>query len=84
MRLRKQGTLPGNTGFRANGHPRHLGIGLAHASPSGPGIAQTIPKGADLVVQIHYHPSGRPEQNKSAIGLKFTGKPNREVELVLR
>ena len=40
------------------------------------GLATTIPKGADLVVQIHYHPSGKPESDKSVIGLRFTGAPS--------
>jgi hypothetical protein len=44
------------------------------------GLGQEIPQGADLVVQIHYHPSGRPEEDHSAIGLKFAPKPEREVE----
>jgi hypothetical protein len=43
-------------------------------------LAQEIPKGADLVVQIHYHPSGRPEEDRSTIGLKFAEKPDREVD----
>jgi hypothetical protein len=44
------------------------------------GLGQEIPKGADLVVQIHYHPSGKPEEDRSSIGLKFAEKPEREVE----
>jgi hypothetical protein len=45
-----------------------------------PGFAGAIPKGSDLVVQIHYHPSGRPEADRSSLGLKFTSKPRAEVQ----
>jgi len=37
------------------------------------GVAHAVNKGADLVVQIHYHPSGKPETDQSSIGLTFTG-----------
>jgi hypothetical protein len=43
------------------------------------GLAEEIPKGADLVVQIHYHPTGKPEQDRPSVGLKFSGKPDRLV-----
>jgi mono/diheme cytochrome c family protein len=41
------------------------------------GVAKTIPKGSDIVVQIHYHPCGHEEHDASAIGLTFTGPPTR-------
>jgi hypothetical protein len=34
-----------------------------------------VPKGSDLVVQYHIHPSGKPEAEKSRIGLYFAKKP---------
>ena len=34
-----------------------------------------IPKGADLVVQIHYHPSGKPEMDKSSVGVTLSDRP---------
>jgi len=43
------------------------------------GVAQTIPKGADVVVQMHYHPSGKAEVDRSSLGLKLTEKPQRNV-----
>jgi mono/diheme cytochrome c family protein len=45
----------------------------ATPSPLPDGVAHTIPKAADLVVQIHYHPSGKPESDQSALGLTFAG-----------
>jgi mono/diheme cytochrome c family protein len=42
---------------------------------SRPGIAVTIKKGSDLVMQLHYHPDGKPEQDQSKLGLKFSKEP---------
>lgn len=36
------------------------------------GVARVARKGSDLVVQVHYHPSGKQEQEQSTIGLYFT------------
>src|SRR5579871_556919 len=41
--------------------------------PSGSGL--WLPKGADLVVQVHYHRDGKPETDLSTIGLKFAKGP---------
>ena len=39
------------------------------------GVARRIRKGSDLVVQTHYHPSGKEETDRSTIGLYFAKKP---------
>ncbi len=39
------------------------------------GMGRYVHKGADLVVQMHYHPSGKPETDQSEIGLYFVKKP---------
>lgn len=39
------------------------------------GHARYVPKGSDLVIQIHYHPSGKPETDQSQVGLYFTERP---------
>ena len=36
------------------------------------GIGRLVPSGADLVVQVHYHRSGKPETDRSKVGLYFT------------
>ncbi|MBY0551782.1 MAG: redoxin family protein [Candidatus Obscuribacterales bacterium] len=36
------------------------------------GIARIIRAGADLVIQEHFHPTGKPEQEKSTIGIYFS------------
>ncbi len=39
------------------------------------GVGRSLPKGADVVMQVHYHPSGKPETDRSRIGLYFAKKP---------
>jgi len=39
------------------------------------GLAYHLPKGADLVLSTHFHPSGKKEQEASTIGLYFTDTP---------
>ena len=39
------------------------------------GVAQIVPKGAELVMQLHYHLSGKPEQDLSRVGIKFSKTP---------
>jgi mono/diheme cytochrome c family protein len=42
-----------------------------------PQLTLPIKKGSDLVVQIHYHPSGKPETDISSIGLTFGDPPTK-------
>jgi len=39
------------------------------------GLAYRYPKSADLVVQTHFHPTGKAEEELTTIGLYFTEKP---------
>src|ERR1022692_3323650 len=39
------------------------------------GLQLILRKGSDLVMQIHYHPTGKPETDRSTLGLYFTDKP---------
>ena len=39
------------------------------------GVSIPVRKGSNLVLQIHYHPSGKPEEDQSSLGLKF-GEPS--------
>lgn len=47
------------------------------------GVAHTVAKGSDLVVQIHYHPSGKPETDQSSLGLRFGDPPRRGLANLL-
>lgn len=40
-----------------------------------PGTAQPLRRGANLVLQIHYHTTGKPEQDQSRLGLYFATSP---------
>ena len=39
------------------------------------GIAARLPKGSDFLLQVHFHPSGKPETEKSLIGFYFAEQP---------
>ncbi len=42
-------------------------------------IAKYVQKSSDLVLQVHYHPSGKPETDQSTVGLYFSKKPAQRV-----
>lgn len=39
------------------------------------GYGYTLPKGSDIVMQLHYHRNGKEEKDKTSIGLYFAKKP---------
>lgn len=39
------------------------------------GVGQLLPRGADLVLQVHYHKSGKPERDVTRVGLYFCKGP---------
>lgn len=43
------------------------------------GIGRALPKGADVIVQVHYHTNGKAETDRSRIGLHFARKPIRQI-----
>jgi hypothetical protein len=55
----------------------------ATPSPLPAGVAHPVEKGSDLVVQIHYHPSGKPETDQSSLGLTFTERPEKGLANLL-
>jgi mono/diheme cytochrome c family protein len=72
-----QGTEPGFAGMRAGGATIPLGGWAVGAQPQffPEGLALRLPKGSDFVVQYHFHPTGKPEAEKSLIGFYFANKP---------
>jgi len=44
-----------------------------HVLPDG--LAVPLPKGSDLVLQLHLHPTGKPETERAKIGLYFASAP---------
>jgi hypothetical protein len=43
------------------------------------GIGKFLRKGSDLVLQIHYHPDGKPETDRSTVGIYYTRTPARKI-----
>jgi len=60
----------GGVGFRSSGM---IGGWAPGNYPSflPEGIGRLVPSGADLVVQVHYHRSGKPETDRTKVGLYF-------------
>jgi hypothetical protein len=42
------------------------------------GTARLLPKGADIIMEVHYHKSGRREKDRTRIGLHFARGPVRK------
>jgi mono/diheme cytochrome c family protein len=40
------------------------------------GLARLLPKGSDIVLQLHLHPTGKVERERSMIGLYFADRPS--------
>jgi hypothetical protein len=61
-------------GFRAQGGLGGWAPGqMPRQLPEGTGYF--LPKGADVVMQVHYHRDGRPETDRTQLGLYFAKKP---------
>ena len=78
----QQGSEPGFSGMRAGGASIPLGGWAVGAQPHfyPDGFALKVPRGSDLVVQYHFHPTGKPEAEKSLIGFYFAKKaPDRTL-----
>jgi mono/diheme cytochrome c family protein len=43
------------------------------------GIVKYVKKGSDLVLQIHYHPNGKPSVDQSQVGVHFSKKPTQHI-----
>src|SRR5205085_1451521 len=43
------------------------------------GIALPLPKDSDFLMQVHFHPNGRAQTEKTVLGLYFGPKPTREM-----
>jgi len=76
----------GYTCFGSPGVPAALVGGWAPGiTPRKPieGYAAALPKSTDLILQIHYHPSGTAAQDQSSLGLFFGEPPTKGRSLVL-
>lgn len=72
---------------RGPGYSRAMGVGFFPQGALGgwapgqvprhlpEGTAFSLPRGADIVVQLHYHRNGRVEKDNTSIGVYFSKKP---------
>ena len=70
-------TKPGFGMSKSNAGFRYIGGWDVGTQPSELpyGLRWLIPKGSDLVVQIHYHPSGKETTDQSSVGFHFSDEP---------
>lgn len=61
----------GGIGFAPQGSLGGWAPGMV-PSPLPEGVAYFLPKGADIILQIHYHPDGKPETDLTRIGIHFS------------
>lgn len=61
--------------------PGYLGVWVPGAVPKPwpAGVAKLIRKGSGLVLQVHFHPDGKPEQSQLQIGLYFAQQPINKI-----
>jgi hypothetical protein len=38
-----------------------------------------VPLQADVIIQVHYHPSGKPERDRTRLGLYYAREPIRQA-----
>ncbi len=70
-------TAPAGPGFMAPELGFWTGGNHPHRLPEGVGIL--IPAQADIVVQVHYHPGGKPGSDKTRVGFYFSSKPVKQA-----
>ncbi len=84
-----------NFGFGRGGRNRSGGLGVSTSGLGGwavgrqarhlpMGLAVKIPKGTNLVLSSHFHPSGKEEHEQTTVGLYFTDKPPTRTMVALQ
>jgi hypothetical protein len=43
------------------------------------GVGRFLPRKADVIMQVHYHPGGKPETDRTRIGLHFARRPVKQT-----
>ncbi len=73
----QEGAEPGFSGMRAGGATVPLGGFAVGAQPHffPDGLAMEVARGSDFVIQYHFHPTGKPEIEKSTVALYFAKAP---------
>jgi hypothetical protein len=74
---------PGYSCFGGPGEPINGDLGgwapgnLPSQLPKG--VGRSLPRQSDVIIQVHYHPSGKPETDRSQIGLYFAREPVKQT-----
>jgi mono/diheme cytochrome c family protein len=74
--------LIGQFGLRAAGLGGWAVGGTAHRLPEG--LARRLPKDSDLVLQMHFHPTGKVEREQATLGLYFADAPPKRTLTALQ
>lgn len=73
----------GGVGFRPSGELGGWAPG-AFPVPLPDGVAKPLAKGSDIVLQIHYHPNGKDENDLSQLGIYFSKeKPKKLLTTIM-
>ncbi len=74
---------PGYACFAGPGEPIHgdLGGWAPGMRPSflPDGVGRSLPKKSDVIIQVHYHPSGKAETDRTQVGLYFSRRPIKQT-----
>jgi len=83
---RKKDAADPGPGYASFGGPGFLPSGsIGGWAPGGTpqplrdGMGRQLRKGSDLVLQVHYHPSGKVESDQSTVGIHFVKSGSRKV-----
>jgi hypothetical protein len=86
----KLDTATPEPGYSCFGGPQIQPSGLlggwapgASPRPLPAGVAQVVKKGTSIVMQVHYHLSGKPEIDQSSIGITFGEAPVKGVTRII-
>ena len=74
---------PGYTSFSGPGIPVFDVLGFWAAGhepvPLPEGVGLRLPRQADVILQIHYHPTGKPEVDRTRLGVYFARTPVKQA-----
>ena len=80
----------GQRGQRRGGRFQGAGTGLGGwavgGAPNGlpEGLARRLPRGSDLILQMHFHPTGKVEREQATLGIYFAKEPPRRTLTALQ
>ncbi|MDF1663098.1 MAG: redoxin domain-containing protein, partial [Planctomycetota bacterium] len=82
-KLESKDAKPGYGVFGGIGFPPSGSLGGyspgAQAAFLPDGVARILKKGTDIILQVHYHPTGKVESDQGTIGLHFAKKPAKKI-----